>query len=176
MATRLGKVAAGAGLACIVLMACGDGVFIDTDEDAFFQSPVAVDMSGNWSLSSNPDDPPLIVECTGDLPPEDFTFCDAFTVTVVQERELFTSDPGDGPFCDSFFELVGSATVQEISGVIVRELVDPPSTGSPFQDLEFQAGLVGDRATFALAWLTVPGVDGECMLGGSYIGVRVAAP
>ena len=73
--------------------------------------------------------------------------------------------------------LRGTSTVQEISGAIVRTQtlgLAPPEI--EIQNLEFQAGVIGDVATFALARLTFQGVVGECTMGGSYLGERTDSP
>ena len=44
------------------------------------------------------------------------------------------------------------------------------------QELEFQAGIIGNSATFALARLTIRDSAGECLLGESYVGARGTAP
>ena len=71
----------------------------------------------------------------------------------------------------------GSSTVREITGVIGRSRtlgMLPPQI--EVENLEFQAGVIGNVATFALARVTILGMDGECTLGGSYLGLREGGP
>jgi len=164
---------------CLVLTACNDyggGVIVSGGDDP---SDV-LDMTGTWTLTLNSVDLPFTFDCTEDLVGREFSFCESFEVTVVQDGVSFLPESGNGqgePFCDSQFEMSGSSTVQEISGAIVRtrtvSLVPPEIE---IQNLEFQAGVIGDVATFALARLTLQGVIGECTMGGSYLGLRADSP
>jgi len=139
-----------------------------------------LDMTGSWALTVNRVDPPFAFDCTGDLAGRTFSFCDRFEVAVVQDGVNFLPDPGGGPgdpFCDSRFEMSGSSTLREISGTVRRSR----DTGVvpvvlEIENLEFQAGVIGDSATFALARLTIEGVNGACTLGGSYLGLRTESP
>ena len=166
-------------VSCLVVMACdgsGGGVIIPGGDDL---SDV-LDMTGTWTLTLNSVDAPFTFDCTEDLVGRDFSFCESFEVTVVQDGLFFLPESGNGqgePFCDSQFEMSGSSTVQEISGVIVRTRTlsrVPPEV--EIQNLEFQAGVIGDVATFALARLTLQGGAGECTMGGSYLGLRADSP
>ena len=164
---------------CLVLTACNDyggGVIVSGGDDP---SDV-LDMTGTWTLTLNSVDLPFTFDCTEDLVGREFSFCESFEVTVVQDGVSFLPESGNGqgePFCDSQFEMSGSSTVQEISGAIVRtrtvSLVPPEIE---IQNLEFQAGVIGDVATFALARLTLQGVTGECTMRGSYLGLRADSP
>jgi len=166
-------------VSCLVLSACdgdGGGVIVPGRDDL---SDV-VDMTGTWTLTLNPVDPPLLFDCTEDLIGRRFSFCESFDVTVTQDGLFFLPEPGNGQgasHCDSQFAMGGSSTVREISGAITRtrtiSLVPPELE---IQNLEFRAGVIGDAATFALARLTLQGVDGECMMGGSYLGLRTDPP
>ena len=134
-------------------------------------------MTGTWTMTLNSVDRPFAFDCTEDLVGRSFPFCESFDVTVTQEGVFFLPEQGSGqgnPFCDSLFAMSGSATVREISGAIDRT----PVVGlvPPIQSMEFQAGVIGDSATFALARLTLQGVNGECTLGGSYLGLRIDSP
>ena len=138
------------------------------------------DMSGTWVLTLSSVDPPIAFECTEDLAGREFSFCESFEVSVVQDDIYFFPDPNPvagQPFCDSLFTMSGSATVAEIYGVIDRSPVaGPGSQEAEAQRLEFNAGVIGDSATFALARLTLEGVSGECRMGGSYLGLRNGTP
>ncbi len=169
-------------VACLVLTACeeGGGSTVFTPPAAIVDSE-AFDMSGTWSMTVNPVDPPRVVlDCTEDLAGQSFAFCEEFEVTVTQDDVFFLpeqgSDPG-GQFCGSFFVVTGTSMVQEITGVIGRtRIVSVVPPISELQDLEFQAGVIGDSGTFALVRLTLQDMQGECTLGGSYLGTRAASP
>lgn len=164
-------------VSCLVLTACAEGVgpVVPTPP----RSPDAFDMSGTWTLTVNAVDPPVVFACDGDLAGRSFSFCDSFEVTVVQNDVNFLPAPGgdpSGPFCESTFEMTGTATVREISGMIGRARTvsaTPPVVEQ--QNLEFQAGVLGNSGTFALVRLTIRGTGGECALGGSYRGERAAS-
>ena len=169
-----------AAVVCIVLLAC------EGSSPAFVSNPLdpdpgdVFDMTGTWTMTMNPNDPPWTVICTEDLVGESFAFCHTFEVRVMQDGMYFlpdgTPDESDS-FCDSFFEMSGSSTVQEITGVISRTRLvsdDPPVY--EVQDLEFRSGVVGDSGDFRLARLTIRDVNGECTLGGSYLGFRTTLP
>jgi len=166
-------------VSCLVGTACdgsGGGVIVPGGDD---RSDV-FDMTGTWTLTLNSVDLPFTFDCTGDLVGREFSFCESFEVTVVQDGLSFLPGSGTGqgePFCDSQFEMSGSSTVRQISGTIVRtrtlSLVPPQLE---IQNMEFQAGVIGDVATFALARLTLQGVTGECTMGGSYLGLRAGSP
>jgi hypothetical protein len=160
---------------CLALTACyadgGGGVVVPGDDpsDPF-------DMTGAWVLTRSSVDPPFAFDCTEDLAGREFSFCESFEVSVAQDDVYFFPGPGNGegePFCDSRFAMSGSATIAEIYGEIERA----PAVGTAppvpeIQYLEFNAGVIGDSATFALARLTLEGVNGECTMGGSYLGLR----
>jgi hypothetical protein len=156
---------------CLVLTGCDGGSVVVSGGD---DPSDVLDMTGTWAFTLNSDDLPFAFDCTEDLDGRNFAFCDRFEVTVVQDGEFFLPAPENGQgdrFCDSKFAMRGSSTVREISGVIERtRAIGPPEL--EIQNLEFQAGVIGDAATFALARLTVQGVNGECTLGGSYLGWR----
>jgi hypothetical protein len=166
-------------VSCLVLTACdgsSGGVVVPGGDDLFD----VLDMTGTWTLTLNSVDLPFAFDCTEDLVGRAFSFCESFEVTVVQDGVSFLPESGNGqgePFFDSQFEMSGTSTVQEISGVIVRTQtlgLAPPEI--EIQNLEFQAGVIGDVATFALARLTLQGVVGECTMGGSYLGERTDSP
>jgi hypothetical protein len=161
---------------CLVLTSCdGDGGAVIIVPGGDDPSDV-LDMTGTWTLTLNSVDLPYAFDCTEDLVGRSFSFCESFDVTVIQEGVLFLPAPVTGPgdlFCDSQFEMGGSSTVREIAGAITRtRAISAVPPELEIQNLEFQAGVIGDVATFALARLTVQGVIGECTMGGSYLGLR----
>jgi hypothetical protein len=169
-----------AAVACLILTGCEGssppfvGNPMDPESSDFF------DMTGTWTMTINPNDPPWTVSCTEDLVGESFSFCRTFEVTVVQDGSFFLPDgmPDESDsFCDSIFVMTGSSTVLEITGVIsrTRSISDHPPV-SEVQGLEFRAGVVGDSGDFRLVQLTIRDVKGECTLGGSYVGLRTTPP
>jgi len=135
--------------------------------------PDAVDVAGDWTFTENILDPVQTVECTGDLADELFSFCASFEVTLVQEEAEFDTEPSTETICDSIITMSGTATVDDVSGVIV---VEEEVNGSPLEikttEIEFTGVTISNSATFAMVRLTVAGLGGECLMGGSYLGER----
>ena len=135
--------------------------------------PDAFDVAGDWTFTGNIFDPVQTVECTGDLADELFSFCASFEVTLVQEEAEFDTEPSTETFCDSIITMSGTATVDDVSGVIV---VEEEVNGSPLEikttEIEFTGVTISNSATFAMVRLTVAGLGGECLMGGSYLGGR----
>ena len=169
---------AAALLGIFLLAGCGDGgvaTTIPTPE----MDPDPVDLSGNWRFEASVEDPIRTVECSGELADELFSFCNFFLVVLLQEEEEaeFRSAPPEESFCDSAISMSGSATVDDVSGILViEESVDgsPPTVRRT--EIEFTGVTVADSATFAMVELTIDGLEGECLMGGSYLGLRVEPP
>jgi hypothetical protein len=157
----------------LALFGCGSGGggMIPTLDGG---GPDEFDMSGTWTLTLNPPDPPWTVECSGGLEGRVFTFCGSFTLTLAQNGIYFAPENGQGEtFCDSTFSITGSSTPQEITGVITRRhTISSSPLELEIQEMAFRAGIIGDSGTFALVEITVDTAAGECLLGGSYRGVR----
>jgi len=149
----------------------GTGHVDDGGEDP--DPPEAVDVAGDWTFTENILDPVQTVECTGDLADELFSFCPSFEVTLVQEEAEFDTEPPTETFCDSTITMSGVATVDDVSGVIV---IEEEINDSPLEikttEIEFTAVTISNSATFAMVRLTVAGFDGECLMGGTYLGER----
>ena len=107
MVAKRRSLASAMPVVCLALLACepGGGGVIPMPDDG---GPGAFDMSGTWTLTLNAADPPWTVECSGDLEGRIFTFCDSFTLTLVQNGIYFAPEKGRSEtFCDSTFSITG---------------------------------------------------------------------
>ena len=152
---------------------CSDGGTAGIIGGGDADPPDAVDVAGDWTFTENIADPVQTVECTGDLADEFFSFCDSFEATLVQDGAEFESEPPTETFCDSTITMSGVATVDEVAGVIVveKEVNDSPLVVET-TEIEFTAVTISNSGTFAMVRLTVAGLGGECLMGGSYLGQR----
>jgi hypothetical protein len=159
----------------IVLVAAGcsgagPATIVTGDDD---DSPDAVDLSGDWIFTENTLDPVRTVECTDELTTRLFSFCDRFGVTLVQDGASFATAAPAATSCSPTVTMSGSATVDDVSGVVVsaEEVGDSPPVTETTR-IEFTGVTIDNSATFAMGRLTVVGLDGDCLMGGTYLGQR----